>query len=111
VAQGIDDRVLVSRRDIVRIANYMAYYRRLVLEPTSRTLAAENAFLHFILPNLPQAQFSAVIERLGSSWHPKPEDGGGGTLGSLLASRVDRLRRVAAADPYPEALDFWAALS
>lgn len=111
VAQGTEDLVLVSRRDIVRIANYMAYYRRLVPEPTSRTLAAENAFLHFILPNLPQAQFSAVIERLGSSSHLTPEDGVGGTLGGLLAARVERLRQVAAADPYPEALDFWSALS
>lgn len=110
-AQGDDNLLLVGRRDIVRIANYMSYYRRLVPETSSRNIAAENAFLHFVLPILPQSQFAAAVERLASAGGHLTQGDNADSVGGLLSSRINRLRMVAEADPYPEALDFWAALS
>ncbi|MFA9432816.1 hypothetical protein [Egicoccus sp. AB-alg2] len=100
----------VSRRDVERVTNYMAYYRRLVPDNgEARRLAAENAYLHFILPNLAEASFSEALNRLNGA--ELAEEAPIGQLGGLLAPRIGRLVAIAEDDPFPEALDFWAALS
>jgi energy-coupling factor transporter ATP-binding protein EcfA2 len=111
--------VELGRRDIVRCANYMAYYAPLAQsaqEPAPDRklivkLAAENAFLHFILPTLPAETFRAVVDRLPTMIDLAAGPKDSAKLGGLLLPRLERLARAASRFAFAEALDFWASLS
>lgn len=109
-----DVRLVPSRRDIDRSLQYMAYFVMLAQDWSSDVdvvgLAAENALLHFVLPQLPDHQFSEVLRALrnaslqGASEEPV-------VLGGLLQSRVQRLLQAMESGLFSDSLDFWAALS
>ncbi len=110
----------VTRRQATQMLCYVAWFSLLAEGYTlwSSTavenavkIAAENALLHFVLPGLPPAEFTAVLTYLTkSSLISSPADPK--QLGSVLASRVKRLESAAGesfiAGRY---LDFWDRLS
>lgn len=85
---------------------YIAWYVELAGEeepqPESAAVATavDNALLHFVLPTLPAHQFASAIEKLQDI-----------DAASVLASRVERLKAVIAAQTFGPAPDFWGALS
>ena len=102
-------RNLVSRRDLFRCLAYMAYYEALVGSgPPARTLAAENAVLHFILPGLSSDQFAVALRALAEQ--PLVEAADQRALGGLLKSRVERLHAAVTGEAIGS-VDFWTALS
>ncbi len=110
----------VTRRQAAQMLCYVAWFSLLAEGYTiwsstavesAPKIAAENALLHFVLPGLPPAEFTAVLNYLTkSSFISNPADPK--QLGSILASRVKRLESAAGesfiAGRY---LDFWDRLS
>ena len=98
----------VSKRDEHRCLLYMAFFYDVALHmpdyepplPDLRTIAAENALLHYVLPGLTAHQFALAIDLF--------EDG---ELQSLLRSRCRRLRPEEARATLGYDADFWTALS
>lgn len=109
----------LSHRDLARAANYMAYVwllagddRATLGDDGLRRLAAENAFLHVVLPSLSSSSFSRAIERLrGGDLVLVGATGAANELGGLLGPRVARLDEALRTSMFPDAVDFWAALS
>jgi hypothetical protein len=97
----------VSRRDATRSLAYMAYYLLLSggdPEPSLLRIAAENAFLHCVLPTIDDDRFVPTLQALSAAGQTAPE--------GLLGQRITRLAAVSAAE---EGLggpaDFWSAMS
>ena len=98
----------VSKRDEHRCLLYMAFFCDIALHmpgyepplPALRTIAAENALLHYVLPGLTAHQFASAIDLF--------EDD---ELQSLLRSRCRRLRPEEARATLGYDADFWTALS
>ncbi len=116
---GSEASVHISHRDLERCVNYMAYFVRLgeaaaslsLDRTTLLALAAENALLHVVLPNLPAHSFRAcvtalLIDKILCTPSASPDQ-----LGGLLLSRMRRLHASATGLVFAEALDFWACLS
>lgn len=108
----------LSRRDLVRLGNYMSYYIRLgaaAAEGTTATeirrLAAENAFLHLVLPGLPADQFRSCVAALSGDGAVAAESQDPKKLGGLLSTRLERLSSAGSRFAFAEALDFWTSLS
>lgn len=103
-----------SHRDLQQALLYMAYFVLLapdVPESSPERIAAENAFLHFMLPVLPPEEFERTIDRLLdlNLVAPASDDT---EVGGLLGPRVDRLSAARErAFGVSGAIDFWAALS
>lgn len=101
-----------SKRDIGRTLNYMAYYLALSGSNSAEVArrAAENAFLHVILPQLGPTEFAQVVRRLANgnleevSADPSVAEG-------LLRSRIERLSGSIQGALFSDTIDFWAALS
>jgi hypothetical protein len=109
----------LSHRDIARAANYMAWFWLLAQNDRSglgedgvRRLAAENALLHAVLPTLSSTSFARAMTKLRDN-DPEAATGAASPneLGGLLAGRVDRLDAAVRNSMFPDAVDFWAALS
>lgn len=101
-----------SRRDSERAANFMAYFIALGGGPGDDQLArvaAENAVVHVILPQLPMHLFAGAVERLAADELSEAADAGG--LGGGLGQRVRRLRAATSGMLFTDSMDFWAALS
>lgn len=109
----------LSHRDIARAANYMAWFwllaendRGSLGDDGVRRLAAENALLHVVLPTLSSTSFARAMTKFRDN---DPEAVAGATspkdLGGLLAGRVGRLDTAVRNSMFPDAVDFWAALS
>jgi energy-coupling factor transporter ATP-binding protein EcfA2 len=109
----------LSHRDLERCVNYMAYFIRLGNatsgptpdRPSLLRLAAENAMLHIVLPNLPANIFRICVQALledeilsTPSYNPRQ-------LGGLLLPRLQRLYNSTTGIVFTEALDFWACLT
>lgn len=99
----------VSRRDAGRSMAYMAYYLLLAgtgAEAALVRVAAENAFLHCVLPTVDDDRFVPTVQTLATAELTGTADGG------LLARRISRL---AAVSEGIEGLggppDFWSAMS
>jgi energy-coupling factor transporter ATP-binding protein EcfA2 len=99
----------VSRRDAMRSLAYMAYYLLLrggdaeekILRP-----AAENAFLHCVLPTIDDERFHSTLQSLSKL---ELTDA---TLGGQLQKRVARLVALSeAAEGLGGPIDFWSAMS
>jgi energy-coupling factor transporter ATP-binding protein EcfA2 len=103
-----------SRRDVERAANYMANYLALVdwdgTDNADLHMAAENAFLHVVLPQLPADSFADVLQSL-SKYELEPASDDETVRGGLLISRVRRLASLTDDVLFSDTIDFWAALS
>jgi energy-coupling factor transporter ATP-binding protein EcfA2 len=117
VSGGREASVSISFRDVARIANYCGYYAWLaravdhsLTEDETRSLAAENALMHFVLPNMPAEQFGALASGLVDSGRLR-ESKDATEVGGILRHRLDRLLRGAESGGVTGALDFWASLS
>lgn len=99
----------VSRRDATRSLAYMAYYLLLgdaQAEPPLLTVAAENAFLHCVLPTVDDDRFVPTLQTLSTAELTAAEEGG------LLAQRIGRLAAISeAAEGLGGLADFWSAMS
>lgn len=97
---------VVNQRSLQKSLYYIAWYTELSGEmqgddeTAAVRVAIDNALLHFVLPTLPAHQFAAAIENL-------PEV----SPDSVLASRIERLKTVVAAQTFGPSPDFWGALS
>ena len=97
---------VISYRAFLKSLMYIAWYIELSgiedpeLDDPAIEAAADNALLHFVLPELPAFHFAAAIEVLGA----------GAPLG-VLAGRVARLRTALSAQQFGPPPDFWGALS
>ena len=106
----------VSRRDGLRCLTYMAYFVRLAGKAGASVnvfkLAAENAYLHCVLPVLDADHFVAALEALIEG-ELVPEAKSAQALGGNLQPRVVRLNEIVKASGFgfAEAVDFWSALS
>jgi energy-coupling factor transporter ATP-binding protein EcfA2 len=111
----------VSRRQLAQMLLYGSWLVLLAeawlgiaddpLVPARYQWAAENALLHFVLPALAPAEFTDALQNLSTTGAVSPATSAD-KLGSLLASRVFRLK--AAADDSVltgRLLDFWDRLS
>ena len=99
----------VSKRDEHRCLLYMSYFCAIARHMPGhkprkrarlRTIAAENAVLHFILPGLTAQQFSTAIDLFKGGGEP-----------SLLRSRCKRLQPEDSQTMLGYDADFWTALS
>lgn len=99
----------VSKRDEHRCLLYMSYFCEIARhmpdhKPSKRarlrTVAAENAVLHYVLPGLTAQQFSAAIDLFKGAGEP-----------SLLRSRCRRLHSEDSRTMLGHDADFWTALS
>ena len=98
----------VSKRDEHRCLLYMAFFCDVARHmpgyepplPDLRTIAAENALLHYVLPGLTAYQFASAVDLFQDS-----------ELQSLLRSRCKRLRPEEARATLGYDADFWTALS
>ena len=100
---------LVSKRDEHRCLQYMAFFCAVAShmpahEPCNsselRTVAAENALLHFVFPGLTAQQFASAIDLFKGEGLP-----------SLLRSRCRRLQSSESQATLGYDADFWTALS
>lgn len=102
-ALGMD---VIAHRQVQRSLVYMAWFAELSgefdAEPGHPVVeaAADNAFLHFVLPSLPAAQFERALATLDD-----------GQRRGVLATRVTRLRTIIAEAQFGPPPDFWGALS
>jgi energy-coupling factor transporter ATP-binding protein EcfA2 len=99
----------VSRRDATRSLAYMAYYLLLgggEPDPPLLQVAAENAFLHCVLPTVDDDRFVPTLRTLAKLELTAAADDG------LLAQRVARLATISeAAEGLGGPADFWSAMS
>jgi energy-coupling factor transporter ATP-binding protein EcfA2 len=99
----------VSRRDATRSLAYMAYYLLLgsnEAEPKLLRTAAENAFLHCVLPTVDDERFLATLQAV------EKLDLTDVAAGGLLRGRVSRLAALSeAAEGLGGPADFWSAMS
>jgi hypothetical protein len=109
----------LSHRDVARAANYMAWFwllaetdRGSLGDDAVRRLAAENALLHIVLPTLSSTSFARAMARFRDhDPAAAPAADSPNVLGGLLAGRVSRLDAAVRNSMFPDAVDFWAALS
>jgi hypothetical protein len=110
---------VLSHRDVARAANYMAWFwllaetdRAALSDAAVRELAAENALLHIVLPTLSSSSFARAMTKFREGDPAAtPAAGSPDDLGGLLAGRVGRLDAAVRNSMFPDAVDFWAALS
>jgi energy-coupling factor transporter ATP-binding protein EcfA2 len=111
---GGDKALVPSIRDLYRSANYMAYYDLLTGQDTDPAVisrrAAENAILHFVLPQLSAEDFSRVLRNLTATVLEPPSTDAD-VAGGLLAPRIERLAASLEGALFSDTVDFWAALS
>lgn len=116
--QLLPDSVVVSHRDVHRSLLYMLWYvglgsgvaASLGGESALRSIAAENALLHFVLPSLGPAAFQDSVRALVGSDALRPKEAPG--IGGLLRPRLERLlQSLNEAEGFSGAIDFWNALS
>jgi energy-coupling factor transporter ATP-binding protein EcfA2 len=116
-----DPNIPITYRQMDQFARYVAWFVLLAdaaalaeekaPDPAVYAVAAENAILHFVLPTLSPTDFSLALNHLHEvrgELHPPAPPGG---LGSMLPSRVERLRDAGGSDFVGRALDFWDRLS
>lgn len=99
----------VSRRDAIRSLAYMAYYLLLdggEAEPKLLRLAAENAFLHCVLPTVDDEHFLSTLRDLSKL--DLTDAGAGGYL-KVRAARLAALSE--ASEGLGGVADFWSAMS
>jgi energy-coupling factor transporter ATP-binding protein EcfA2 len=100
---GVD---VIGHRQLQRSLMYMSWFVELAgqRDPDQGNpavdAAADNAFLHFVLPSLPAAQFEPALEALDD-----------GSRKGVLASRLTRLRSILKDHQFGPPPDFWGALS
>ena len=111
---GRGKRLVPSRRDLDRSINYIAYYNLLADPDADRSIiysrAAENALMHFILPQLSAGDFSQVLRNL-MDMNLEPASVDANTVGGLLKPRIERLSESVQGALFSDTVDFWAALS
>lgn len=112
------DSVNMSSRDLIRCVNYMTYYVLLGKAAFQGmdvgllyNLAAENAFLHVVLPNLSVHNFRQSITALMQKENLNTPNDDQKQLGGLLLPRLLRLEESTTGLMFAEALDFWMCLS
>lgn len=111
-------KILPSSREIEQVVNYVCAFELLCstgegVSESHRTIALENALMHFILPRLGPDEFGALVEELASKkkQHSTPSSLQSSPITGILQSRVERLAESARAQGYAGMVDFWSALS
>ncbi|AXH95508.1 hypothetical protein DV701_04610 [Ornithinimicrobium avium] len=109
---GADQPYVPSRRDVERAANFMAYFVTLTggLDDEVARVAAENAVVHVVLPQLPPHLFAGAIVRLADDGSLTSPTAAGG-VGGGLRRRISALQAATAGSLFGDSMDFWSALT
>ena len=112
--------ILPSSRETEQVTNFVCAFELLcsrgsveTIPQSLRTIALENALMHFILPRLDPEDFGMLMEDLAESLatptFAMPIEYQG--IASLIRSRVDRLTAATRSQGLSGMADFWTALS